>query len=187
MTNLEAANRALALLGVAPIGSLNDATQAARCMSALIDGTKKAVLCEFPWAFALRIVPLTPATGSVSGYDYAFVRPSDALEVRRVYRTGGKDPMEFRVVGSLIGANESAGEIEYVADLGDWPPPMAECFVTRLACDAAMTLTGAAGIAQMLYQKYTVMASHAAEVSSVEEQPPITRAAGFRDYVYTRE
>jgi hypothetical protein len=190
MTELEAANRALMLLGVAPIGSLSDTTQAARCMSILMDGTKKAVLCEFPWAFALRIVPLSTTTGSIPGYKYVFTKPSDALEVRRVYSSGGNAPMEFRVVGSKIGANESAGKVEYVAnvaDLDDWPRPIQECLVTRLACDAAMTLEGTPGVAQMLFQKYTAMASHAAEVSIAEEQPPLNRAADHRNYVNARE
>ena len=135
-------------------------------------------------------MPLGSPSGSVSGYKYAFAKPADTLEVRRVYSTAGNAPMEFRVVGNKIGANESSGKIEYVADVTDldqWPVPIQECLVTRLACDAAMTLTSTPGIVQILYQKYVAMASHAAEVSIAEEQPPINRRADFRSYTNVRE
>lgn len=184
MTELEAANRALMLLGVAPIGSLADLTQAARVMSILMDGTKKAVLCEFPWPFVLRIVPLARASGSVPGYEYAFVRPADALDIQRVYSAVGNAPMEYRIVGGLIGAHESAGKVEYVAnvtDLNDWPRSIQECFVTRLAADAAMTLTGSPDVVSLLLRRYTAAASHAQEVSVVEEGNPINRRADIRN------
>ena len=48
MTDLEAANRALVLIGVAPIGALSDASQPARTMRRMLDGTKRVVLSEFP-------------------------------------------------------------------------------------------------------------------------------------------
>ena len=48
MTDLEAANRALILIGVAPVGSMSDASQPARTMQRLMDGTKRVVLSEFP-------------------------------------------------------------------------------------------------------------------------------------------
>lgn len=189
MTELEAANRALMLLGVAPIGSLGDSTQAARCMNLLMDGTKKAVLCEFPWAFALRIEPLTATGGSIPGCANIYAKPSGALEVRRIYNDAGTAIREFRVVGGLIGTNGAASKVEYVAnvsDLNTWPVPMAECLAARLASDAAMTLTGAAGLASMLMQKYMTLASHAAQTSIAEEQPPINRAKDHRDYVNVR-
>ncbi len=188
MTELEAANRALMLLGVAPVGSLSDATQAARCMKLLMDGTRKAVLCEFPWAFALRISPLSGAAGSIPGCSNLYSRPSDALEVRRVYNSQGVATEDFRVVGSLIGSNGALSKVEYVADIdiGSWPVPMLECLTTRLASDAAMTLTGAANVASMLFQKYMTLASHAAQTSIAEEQPPINRQNDHRDYVNVR-
>lgn len=183
MTDLEAANRALVLIGVEVIGSLNDNGKAARVMNGMMDASKRAVLNEFPWTFATRIVPLTKG-GSVAGYSYSFAKPSDALSIRRVY---GNDAFrglaEFRVVGNYIGANISSGSVEYtayVSDLEQWPQHIAECLVTRLAADTAVTLTGDGNLGSALLNKYAAMASHAAQVSVTEENVPPLRMADYR-------
>lgn len=193
MTDLEAANRALMLLGVAPIGSLSDSHQAARVMNAQLPNAKRTVLNEFPFNFALRIEPLTPAGGSVAGYAHVFAKPSSALNVQRVYsNTDFRGVAEFRVVGNLIAANIEGGSVEYtafVSDLNTWPQHVQECLVTRLASDAAVSLTGDGNLMQAMLQKYMTLASHAAEVSVVEENVPPMRRADYspRGYVEARQ
>ena len=187
MTDLDAANRALILIGVEPVGSLSDHSKAARTMAGLLEHTKKTVLNEFPWTFANRIVPLTRASGSVAGYSYAFTKPADALNISRVYGSDDfKSPAESRVVGNLIGANVASGSVEYtayVADLDSWPQQIQECLVTRLASDAATSMTGNAQLSIALLQKYTALANHAAQTSVNEENIPTIRAS---DYINTR-
>ena len=183
MTDLDAANRALILIGVETVGSLSDHSKAARTMAGQIEPAKKTVLNEFPWTFANRIVPLTGASGSVAGYSNVFSKPSDALNISRVYGSDNfKSPSEFRVVGSLIAANVSSGSVEYkayVSDLDSWPQQIQECLVTRLASDVAITLTGNAQLSIALMQKYTALANHAAQTSVNEENIPTIRAGEY--------
>lgn len=115
MTDLEAANRALTLLGVAPIGSLSEATQAARVISRLLGETKKAVFADYPW--------------------------------------------------------QSGENADMPENISAWPAPVTEYLVVRLASDAAMSLTGSAGIASMLWQKAAMLAGRAAEHSAVAGKP----------------
>lgn len=63
MTDLEAANRALTLLAVEPVGALSENVKAARVVSALLPHCKRVVLSEFPWPFAMRTAPPCPAAG----------------------------------------------------------------------------------------------------------------------------
>ena len=195
MTDLDAANRALVMLGVEPIGSLADRNKAARVMNGLLPETKKAVLNEFPWDYALRIEPLTPKTGvTVKGYTNVFQFPTDALSVQRVYGNDGfKGTVDYRIVGGNIGANISSGTVEYVAwveNLNDWPRHVQECLVTRLASDAAISLTGDGNLMQAMLQKYMTLAGHAAEISVTEENVANMRKAEYNQrsaYVEARQ
>ena len=187
MTDLDIANRALVLIGVEPIGSLSDKSKAARVMSGLLTGTKRAVLNEFPWTFNNRIEKLVSASGSVSGYSNVFKRPSDALSIHRVY-SGDKFSgiAEYRQVNNLIAANISSGSIEYSAyvdDVDTWPAQLQECLATRLAADAAASFTGNLQLTTALLQKYMTLANLAAQGSVNEENVPPMRKA---EYVTSR-
>ena len=188
MTDLEAANRALVLIGVAPVGSLADYSQAARTMAALLPETKKVVLNEFPWSFALRIEPLTPASGSVAGYEHVYAYPADALNVQRVYdATRFRGLAEYRVAGGVIATHIDGGTVEYTAfveDLDIWPRQVQECLCTRLASDAAMSLTGSPQMMTAMLEKYMALARTAAQGSIVEENVPLMRAS---DYISVRQ
>lgn len=187
MTNLDVINRALVLIGVEPIGSTADHSKAARIMSGLLPNTKRAVLNEFPFTFTLRIEPLGRASGSVAGYSNVFAKPSNALNICRVYSGDAfHAPVEFRVVNNLIAANISSGSVEYtvyVDDVNSWPQHIQECLATRLASDAATSLTGNPQLATVLLQKYMTLANHAAQTSVNEENIPPIRTA---DYLTTR-
>lgn len=187
MTDFDAANRALIMLGVDAIGSMRDNSKPARVMSGLIEDTKKVVLNEFPWSFALRIEPLVPTTGAVAGYENVFKYPSGALNVQRVYDTTGyRGLAEYRISGRLIATHIKSGTVEYtayVSDLDSWPRQVQECLVTRLASDAAMALTGHPQFAMSLLEKYSMLARAAAQGSIMEENVPLMRAS---DYVNVR-
>ena len=184
--DLYTVNRALAFLGVAAIGSLADSSPAARVMAALLPDTKKVVLNEFPWSFALRIEPLVASSAAPpAGYLHAFAYPEKALNVQRVYGASGfRGLAEFRVAGKVIGANIESGTVEYTADVSDlneWPRQILECLATRLASDAAMSLSGTPQLASAMFEKYTVLARMAAQTSVVEENVPLMRASEYVD------
>jgi hypothetical protein len=192
VTDLQAANKALTLISVEPIGSLSDNGKAARTMNALLPDCKRVVLNEFPWSFATRIEPLTDAAGTPpGGYLKLFAYPTGALSVNRVYSdTDFKGVAEFRVLnqggGLVIAANVEAGNVEYTLDIQDlatWPMQIAECLVNRLASDAATALSGDARMAISLLEKYSALARAASQTSVVEENVPPMRAV---DYIAAR-
>ena len=187
MTDLEAANRALVLIGVAPIGALSDASQPARTMRRMLDGTKRVVLSEFPWSFAHRAASLSPtADVPPPGFLHVFVYPSDAVNIDRV-TDGLRTLVPFQTLeGGRIAANVERGHVEYTAwipDLGAWRGDVAECFVTRLASDAAATLTGSQQLAMALLEKYYRLVREAQQAGVVEEYSPFDLAV---DYIAVR-
>ena len=193
MTDLEVTNRALTLIAVEPIGSLSDNGKAARTMAALLPGTKRIVLNEFPWSFATRIDPLVPsAITPPAGYSRSFAYPADALSVHRVYNnTDFRGVAEYRVLQSgavnFIAANVTSGSVEYTAYVDNvalWPAQIVECLATRLASDAAAALTGSPQLASAMLEKYAMLARSAAQTSVVEENVPPARAT---DYVMVRQ
>ncbi len=193
MTDKIVVNRALNLLGVNPIATLDDATKAARIMKGLLTETKKVVLNEFPWAFAMRIEPLVPKGAGSGGYAYRFAYPEKvvsgvpvrALAVYRVYSdTDFRGVAEFRVIGDDILANIATGSVEYidyVEDVSKWPVQVMECLVHRLASDAAVQLTGSAQLMSGLLEKYMMLARAASQTSVVEENVPPLRATDYID------
>ena len=192
MTDLEAANRALYFLGVAPIGSLDDNTQAARTMKGLIELTKKTVLSDFAWPFALRLQPLVEITSTETpppGWSYTWAYPSNAACLYQVYEATHKMKVSFIVVEgssapSVICTNDRDVNVEFtesVMSLSLWRDSAAEAFVNRLASDAAVTLTGSQEKAMGYLEKYNMLIMNARNNSVNEEHVPQKRATLYID------
>ena len=192
MNDLQAANKALTMIGVEPVGSLTDASKAARTVNSLITTTKDIVLGEFPWSFAARMESLVAAPSSVTpppGYEYLFMYPTAAVNVFRVFKDY-RDRILFTVAevagGNYIAAHVESANVEYtvrIDNLNIWRSDVAECFVTRLAHDAAYTLTTDQNLTMALFEKYTMQIQAARQNSVVEENRPYADAL---DYVWVR-
>lgn len=167
MTDLEAANRALGFLGVAPIGALADDTIAARTMNRMLPSTKRAVLSEFAWSFALKMEPLVASTAPPPpGFSVTFDVPADAVNVVQVYR-GARihlHKLHYIVQDGVICANEAAASVEYTyanEDLTTWSAAACEALCLRLASDAAPVLVGGQGVGFNLLEKYQLIVTNA--------------------------
>lgn len=190
MTDLEAANRALILLGVAPVGSLSDTTQAARVMNGLITLTKRAVLSDFAWPFALRLRTLAESTEAAPpGWSHTWVYPGGVACLYQVYESTHRMKVPFIVVQgasgtSVICTNERGVSVEYtelVENLALWRGGAAEAFVNRLASDAAVALTGSGENAGAFLQKYSLLLAAARAGAVNEEHVPQQRATHYID------
>lgn len=183
MTDLECANRALNMLGVAPVGSLTDDTQSARVMNAMLPLTKKAVLSEFAWSFALKLAVLNKSpVAAPPGFSVTFTMPSDAENIIQVYR--GKltlnegnwrthlIKLNFIIQNGVICTNEEDCSVEYTYSnltLSSWSAAACEALAVRLASDAAAALTGGQSNGTVLLQKYQYMAQNAVGRSATAE------------------
>lgn len=192
MTDLEAANRALLLLGVAPVGSLSDATQAARVMNGLMALTKRAVLSDFAWPFALRLrrlVETTQTEAAPPGWNCTWAYPADAACLYQVYEATHRMKVPYIVVEGSAGTSVicttergvSAEFTELVTNLALWRDGAAEAFVNRLAGDAAVALTGSGESANAFLQKYSLLLAAARANSVNEEHVPQRRATHYID------
>lgn len=179
MSDLEAANRALILLGVEPVTSLAENIKAARIMLALLQHCKRVVLSEFPWPFAMNTVALSQVAPGRFSY------PAGALNVYRVVDMRG-DPVPFEVEWNQIHADVAGGFVKYtmcLSNLEHWAPQVVECFITRLASDAANSLTGTPQLAMSLLEKYGLLVRLAIQTAAVEKnEKPLENT----DYVDAR-
>jgi hypothetical protein len=163
MTDIEAANKALALLGVAPVVALTADTQAARTMNRLIEPAKRAVLSEFAWSFALRLARLSASAAEPpDGWKFSFAYPSGAAALYRVYYAEDGEFMKipFIVQNGVINTNRRPAAAEYTAldlALPAWSDSAAEALTARLASDAAVTLTGSQQMSVSLLEKYSLL------------------------------
>ena len=184
MTRLEAANKALILLGVATISSLNQDIQAARVMNELFPSVERAVLLEYPWPFSQLATALNPIPNALPplGWRYAFNYPTEAIALHKVYARD-LDKVNYVVQRDIIYTNESGVYAEYtvVTDFEQWPGLVAEAFTARLASDASSALVGSKQAASVLLQKYGILLSMARSNALNEENVPHRRAARYLD------
>jgi hypothetical protein len=185
MTDLEAANKALMLLGVATIGSLNDGTQAARVVGGLLAPAKLAVLSDFAWPFALRLQALTPSSSTPpAGYSYSYQYPADAVNLYAVYSDDPDVKMPFLRSEQCVYTKSPAGGAIYTAaktDLGKWGAGATEALVNRLASDAAIALQSDAQLSMSLLEKYRMLLMSAEGGSKSEEYSHQIRPTHYID------
>lgn len=82
MTDLEAANLALAAVGAETIRTLADPTKAARIANSYLPVARNAVLRAYPWRAARRRAQLTTLPGipdNLTDYSQAFGLPADLI------------------------------------------------------------------------------------------------------------
>lgn len=179
VTDLQAANRALTMIGVEPLGALSDQSKAARIINSLITDVKDIVLAEFPWSFAARMEALAPSSAppppGTPKYTSMFAYPAAAVNVFRVF-DDREDSISFSVaeVGgtAYIAAHSAKANVEYtvrINNLNLWRGDVAECLVTRLAHDAAYMLTANQNLSSSLFEKYAMQVQAAKANSVVEE------------------
>ena len=187
MLHLEAANKALTLLGVAPIASLDSDVQAARTMKNLFPSVERAVLSDFPWSFALRLSKLESRSGAVlpSGWQYAFRYPYKAIVLYQVY-LNNMEKIHYIVENNVVFTNDPDPFAEYTVkiDFKRWPNQVAEAFTARLASDAAVTLTGSPQLASAMLDKYGILFSFAKSASLNEENIPHKKSTHYLDVRY---
>ena len=83
MTKLEIINLALIRIGESPITSLDEGSTAARTADLLYDASRRAILRDSDWNFAVKSVLLNPVDPDEA--PAVFAVPADCLRVMRVY------------------------------------------------------------------------------------------------------
>jgi len=146
----EICNLALSWLAGNRITSLSDDSEEGRLCSANYDPSRRAVLEEREWTFAVKRVQLTAlAEPPLFGYTFLFLVPSDSL-----YNIGTYDPghanirqppqIEHVIEGQNILANKQAVNIKYVSDVENtkhFSPLFDQALAAHVAMNIAIPLT----------------------------------------------
>jgi hypothetical protein len=152
-------NKALLLCGASPITALSDDTVNARTLNTIYDITRKNILIEGRWTFALTRATVTANTvASLVAWeypheDYVYDRPTDAL---RVWETSDKYA-SWREEGDYIITNVSITGLLYTWDIEDeskFRQKFVDAFVDLLAYEISFQLLNSAPKAEQFLNKY---------------------------------
>ena len=182
MNKIEICNIALARIGVAPIETMNEASEAARACNQYYDFVRRNVLRKYPWTFATRRVTLAQIDMQPPDYKYAYRYPTDALALRKMYNKtycGLPEKNRYKIIsdqgGRVIFTNVEAANIEYTADVQDvtlFDDEFIEALGWKLAAEIAFMLTGNMNIAQTCVQAYNAYFAEASADNAQEENVP---------------
>lgn len=164
------------------------------------NNVRDRLLQLYPWVFARKTTAPAQLSASGGGWRYAFSLPTDCLKVLRVTaqtRVGHRedwpvDLAEWEVSSGQIYANRTPVYIRYTAKMPDtstWSPAFTDVFVTSLAAEVALAVTGDARISQALEQKAQQRVQHGvetgdirAETSLVKKHQPLIHQHEFLEY-----
>ena len=157
MTKVEIINKALTLIGAAPITSIDDDTNNARVMNRIYDISLRSILSECLWNFATKRRLLATSTDTLEWYDsgvnIVYARPSDCI---RIFSTNNDDSV-WKEEGDYIISDTSGLGVKYVVYIdtpSKYPASFVDAFVDRLAADAAFMILNNKTMAQTLLEKY---------------------------------
>lgn len=140
-------NRALRLLRVEEISSLDEGTGQARWAKDTYADTRDALLAAYPWNFAMGRVSLPALTAAPAwGYDYAYQLPPDCLRLYAIQGEPESEVQPYKVEGrTVVTDNPAPLKISYIRKVTDpatFSPLFVEALAVKLAAEGAYRFTG---------------------------------------------
>lgn len=149
-------NKALTLVGAAPVTNIDDSSNNARVLNRVYEISLRTILSECKWNFATKRILLTVSTETMDWYhtdeSYVYVKPTDVI---RIFETNDDDAM-WRVEGDYIISDTSGLGIKYVYYLdapSKYPSYFIDAFIIRLCADIAYMIVNS----DSLGEKYTTL------------------------------
>lgn len=152
-------NKALTLVGAAPITNIDDDTTNARAINRVYEISLRSILSECKWNFATRRALLTTSADSLAWYhtadgeQYIYVKPNDVI---RIFATNDDDAT-WREEGDYILSDTNGLGIKYVYYCDDptkYPASFVEALVDKLASDVCYIILNSASKAESMMSKY---------------------------------
>lgn len=181
-TEVSIGNRALQILGAAPVISLTEENNRARALQVAFAAVRDAELHRRNWRFAIKRTTL-PALSTTpdSGYAYQYQVPNDYL---RLLPGGDLFPMAdlsdyrstyaglYSVEGDRIltdiGAPLSIRYIARITDASKFNASFAEALAARLAWECCETITQSDSKQQLAERRYTMALREARRANAFE-------------------
>lgn len=148
LTSVALCNRALTLLGEAPITSLEEESAPSQIANTIYEMVLDSALAAHPWRFATKEAVLSKLTDAPVDKSWAhqYLLPGDYISVHSVGRSPGfsGNLAAYQIFGDRIYANTADGlVVEYVArpPESEFPPHFTKYLVYQLASDMAIAIT----------------------------------------------
>lgn len=175
-SDTEIVNRALTLLGVDPINSLNDSDKAASVANRLYDDTRSAVFRSHTWSCLIKRANL-PLDSITPAYEFAyqFILPADFL---RLVELEDKDA-RYRIESRKILFDSNILRIKYVAmstDVTSYDPLLVDALTARLAADMANPLLQSNEAMERMWTLYNTKIKEARFVNAQENSQEVIEA-----------
>jgi len=189
-SDIDIASNALLLVGDNPISSFDDPGAGAKAASNLYLETKKRLLSEHPWSFALkqqRLNRLSQTPDELTGYSNAFQLPTDLIRIWNI-----QSHSNYILIGDLLYSNENEILATYIYNVDEvkLPPHFVKSLEYALASDFAISVTEDTGKAQLYEQKSINSKSQAMAIDSqgrpqpaIIDSPLINAHSGFMSFV----
>uniref|UniRef100_A0A6M3K5F0 Putative tail tubular protein n=1 Tax=viral metagenome TaxID=1070528 RepID=A0A6M3K5F0_9ZZZZ len=156
-TKTELINKALTLIGAAPIVSITDSSNNARIANRVYDSSLRSLLSECAWNFAVKRALLATSSETLawyhSGITIVYARPSDCI---RIFGTNDVDATWYEEGDLIISDTSDLGirYVQYLDTTSRFPSSFTEAFIDRLCADMAFAILNSAKIAQAYIEKY---------------------------------
>uniref|UniRef100_A0A6M3IQX2 Putative tail tubular protein n=1 Tax=viral metagenome TaxID=1070528 RepID=A0A6M3IQX2_9ZZZZ len=156
-TKTELINKALTLIGAAPIVSITDSSNNARIANRVYDSSLRSLLSECAWNFAVKRALLATSSETLawyhSGITIVYARPSDCI---RIFGTNDVDATWYEEGDLIISDTSDLGirYVQYLDTTSRFPSSFTEAFIDRLCADMAFAILNSAKIAQVYIEKY---------------------------------
>lgn len=150
-------NKALTLCGAAPITNITDDTNNARIVNRVYEISRRSILSECAWTFALTRTTLSLSADSMAwNYDnesYVYAKPASIIRIFDV----SDDQAVWRVEGDYIISDTSGLGIKFVYDNdspSQYPPAFSEALVDKLCSDISFMILNSGPKAEAFLTKY---------------------------------
>lgn len=172
-SSIDIASNALLLIGDNPISSFDDPGAGAEVAANLYAETKKKLLSEHPWSFALksqRLNRLSQTPDILTGYQHAFQLPTDLIRIWSV-----QSHSNYILEGNLLLSNSTELLCTYIYDVAEvnLPPHVVKALEYLLASEFAVPVTEDTKKADFYEKKATKAINKAMAIDS-QNKPQIS-------------
>jgi hypothetical protein len=157
ISKTEILNKALTLVGAAPVTNIDDDTNNARILSRVYEIALRSILSECKWNFATKRMLLTVSTQTFDWYDtgetFVYVRPNDMI---RAFEANVNDAV-WREEGDFIVSDTSGLGLRYVYYLdvpSKYPAFFIDALVDKLCSDIAFAVVNSGTLGEKYKQLY---------------------------------
>ncbi len=152
-SSIDISSNALLLIGDNPINSFDEPGAGPQVASAIYHETKRRLLSEHPWSFALkqqRLNRLSQTPDDKTNYQYAFQLPTDLIRIWNI-----QDHADYIIIGNLLYSNQISLLCTYIYDVADTslPPHFIKSLEYALASDFSIAITENQSFAALYEQK----------------------------------